>query len=110
MQLFGILASTTCGYEDYAYSGYLLGYIHLGNALYRADREAWKAVYASLPEDVRADLTDNNDYWAQFADSTVKKASNQVYDRFLKGYGETAGLQSYGTVVDMLVAYYKNIV
>lgn len=105
-----ILASTTCGYEDYAYSGYLLGYIHLGNALYRADREAWKAVYASLPEDVRADLTDNNDYWAQFADSTVKKASNQVYDRFLKGYGETAGLQSYGTVVDMLVAYYKNIV
>lgn len=103
-----ILASTTCKKADYTYSGWLLGYIYLGNALYRADRTEWKEVYSSLPETVRTDLNYNNAYWAQFQHSTVKKVSNNVYDRFLKGYGEKKGLQSYGTVVDMLVAYYKN--
>ena len=28
----------------------------------------------------------------------------------LKAYGQEQGIQSYGTVVDMLVAYYKDIV
>ena len=103
-----VLASTTCGAPEYAYSGWLLGYVYLGNALYSADRDRWQAVYDALPDTVRADLTDNNAYWAQFRDSAVKKASNTVYDRFLKGYGEEQGIRSYGTVVDLLVAYYKN--
>lgn len=102
-----ILASTTCGEAEYAYSGWLLGYIYLGNALYGADRARWEPVYGSLPEAVRQDLSDNNAYWAQFRDSTVKKASNTVYDSFLKSYGQEKGLQTYGTVVDMLVSYYK---
>lgn len=102
-----ILASTTCGRTDYAYSGWLLGYIYLGNALYRADHDAWEAVYTSLPESVRADLSDNNAYWAPYRTSTVKKVSNTVYESFLKSYGEERGLQSYGTVVDLLVVYYK---
>ncbi len=55
-----------------------------------------------------ADLTDNNAYWAQFQDTAVQKVSNEVYDRFLKGYGEEQGLQSYGTVVDLLVVYYRD--
>lgn len=105
-----ILAGTTSGSADYAYSGWLLGYIHLGNALYSADKTRWSEVYHSLPSTVLADLDENNAYWAQFRNSAVKKASNSVYDKFLKGYGETAGLQSYGTVVDLLVAYYKNLI
>ena len=103
-----ILSSTTCGDDAYAYSGWLLGYIYLGNALYGEDQALWQPVYQSLPETVRADLADNNAYWRQFQDSTVKKASNQVYDSFLKGYGAEQGLKSYGMVVDLLVAYYKD--
>ena len=103
-----ILASTTCGDDAYAYSGWLLGYIHLGNALYRVDPEAYQTIRDSLPPEVRADLADNNAYWAQFQDTAVQKVSNEVYDRFLKGYGEEQGLQSYGTVVDLLVVYYKD--
>jgi hypothetical protein len=103
-----ILSSTTCGRADYAYSGWLLGYIHLGNALYAADQTAWQEVYDSLPAGARADLDDNNAYWAQFRNSPAKKVSNRVYDSFLKGYGEEQGLKSYGTVVDLLVAYYKD--
>ena len=101
-----ILAATTCGEEGYAYSGWLLGYIYLGNALARADRDAWARVWAELPEGVKADLRNNNAYWKQFQDSTVQKASNTVYDNFLKSYGEELGLQTYGTVTDLLVVWY----
>lgn len=102
-----VLASTTSALPEYAYSGWLLGYVHLGNALYQADRERWQAVYEGLPAAVRADLQSNNAYWAQFRDSAVKKVSNRVYDGLLKGYGDKHGMKSYGMVVDLLVAYYK---
>ena len=101
-----ILASTTCDDPAYTYSGWLKGYIHLGNALYQADPEAYRAIRDSLPDTVLTDIAHNNAYWAQFQDQTVKKVSNKVYDSFLKGYGQEQGLQSYGTVVDLLVAYY----
>lgn len=100
-----ILAATTCDNAAYRYSGYLMGYIHLGNALYRADRERWQAVYALLPEEVIADLRYHSAYWAQFEGKTAQ-VSKKIYDTTLKGYGQTDGIQSYGTVVDLLVAYY----
>lgn len=100
-----ILAATTCGNAAYRYSGYLMGYIHLGNALYRADRERWQAVYALLPEEVIADLRYHSAYWAQFEGKTAE-VSKKIYDTTLKGYGQTEGIRSYGTVVDLLVAYF----
>ncbi len=102
-----VLASTLSGDPAYVYSGWLMGYIYLGNALYGADPERYWAIRETLPETVLADLRDNNAYWAQFRDTPIQKLSNKVYDGLLKGYGETRGIQSYGTVVDLLVAYYK---
>ena len=102
-----ILASTTAENPITNYSGWLLGYVYLGNALHRADREAWEQVYDSLPVGVKLDLIDNNEYWDQFEDTVVQQVSNTMYDGLLKSYGEEKGIQSYGTVVDMLVAYYK---
>lgn len=104
-----ILAATTCGESTYAYSGWLLGYLYLGNALYRADETAWRGIYESLPQSVRTDLRAQTDYWAQFSNGAARKISNRVYDGFLKSYGQQQGLQSYGTVVDLLVVYYREI-
>jgi len=100
-----IVTSTTCGIPSYVYSGWLLGYIHLGNALITVDQDAWQQIRDSLPEDVIKDMEENNAYWAAW-EGPVSAATSKAYDSLLKGYGETAGIQSYGTVVDMLVAYY----
>lgn len=100
-----IAASTASDSVVYQYSGYLMGYIHLGNALYRADRERWAAVYGTLPETVLADLRYHSAYWDQF-EGPVATVSEKIYDTTLKTYGEERGIQSYGTVVDLLVAYY----
>jgi len=102
-----VLASTTCADPAYVYSGWLIGYVYLGNALYSQDPETYWAIREGLPEEVKLDLAYNNAYWAQFQDTAVQKASNKVYDGILKSYGDERGIQSYGTVVDLLVAYYS---
>lgn len=104
-----ILSATTCEDAAYVYSGWLKGYIYLGNALYKADKEAYWEIRDRLPESVKADLAYNNAYWAQFEDTVIQTVSTTVYDGVLKAYGDERGIQSYGTVVDMLVAYYKEI-
>ena len=103
----GVLASVTSGLPAYEYAGWLSGYIYLGNALYRVDPEAYWAVRGRLPETVRADLNANNAYWEQFENSPVQTVSTRVYDSLLKAYGDERGIQSYGTVVDLLVVYYR---
>ncbi len=104
----GVLASVTSGKADYAYSGWLLGFIHLGNALYETDPEAYWAIRETLPETVEADLRDNNAYWDQFRDNVVEKVSDTVYEAALKSYGDANGMRSYSMVVELLVAYYKD--
>ena len=104
----GVLASVTSGMPDYVYSGWLLGFIHLGNALYETDPEAYWAIRNALPETVSADLRDNNAYWDQFRDNVVEKVSDTVYDAALKSYGDANGMKSYSMGVELLVAYYKD--
>ena len=101
----GILAAITAESPAYQYSGYLMGYVHLSNALYRAAPETWQTLRDSLPDTVRADLRQNSAYWAQF-DGLVNTAATKVYDGFLKSNGLTDGVQNYGTVVDLLLAYF----
>lgn len=100
----GILAAIRSDSVAYRYSGYLMGYIYLGNALYGVDREAYLAIRETLPEGVLLDLAWNNAYWARF-EGPVSDAAQNVYDGFLKVNGEELGVRSYGTVVDMLLAY-----
>lgn len=102
-----ILAATTSGDPAYEYSGWLMGYLYLSNALYRADRDRWRTIRDTLADPVRADLGYNSAYWGQFSETVTQKVSNTVYDGFLKSYGDENGIQSYGTVVDLLIAYYQ---
>lgn len=100
-----ILACDTSGDVLYAYSGYLLGYIHLSNALYSASYELWLEVAQGLCETANEDLRANNAYWRQF-DSPVSEAADSAYSGFLQSYDQELGSKSYGAVVDLLVAYY----
>lgn len=101
-----VLACMESGDADFRYSGALMAYIYLGNALYSADNDAWQEVSATLSDAVRADLDSINAYWAKYSDTTVKKASDKVYEAFLQSNGQTLGLRSYGACVDLLVNYY----
>jgi len=100
----GIAACITCEDTVFQYSGYLLGLIHLSNALYSVDRESWYEIRAAFPQELVTDWNDNSDYWTALA-SPVEDLAEQAYDSFLKGNGQTMGIRSYGACVDLLVAW-----
>ena len=76
-----VVASTASDEPAYRYAGWLLGFVYTANALYRVDREAWKAIRATLPEEVNADLRYHSDYWAAYEGPIYEAASN-AYDSF----------------------------
>ena len=89
----------------FRYSGALMAYVYLGNALHDTDYEAWLSVYESLNEDVHRDLSDHNAYWDRY-DTPVADASDKVYEGFLKTYGDDRGMKSYDACVDLLTIWY----
>lgn len=103
----GILASTTSGISSYEYSGWMSAFIYAGNALCSVEPQLYWAIRDLLPPEVERDFADSAAYWDQFRDKVPQQISNTVYDGVLKAWGDERGIQSYGTVVDLLVTYYK---
>ena len=101
----GIMAAITCDDPTYRYSGYLMGYVYLANALYRVDRDAWQVIRNAIPQEALIDLQYHRAYWAQF-EGPVKTVSTTVYDGYLKANGLEGGIANYGTVVDLLLGFF----
>ncbi len=100
-----ILAGAQSDNVDFAYSACMAAYIHLSNALYKADATLWADAAAHLSAAARADNTANSRYWAAL-ESPAKTASQSVYSGVAKSYGEEDVMASYGACVDLLAAYY----
>lgn len=100
----GIAACITCEDVAFQYSGWLMGLIHLSNALYQADPDVWYDIRAEFSDELIMDWNDNNDYWAKM-DSGMEEAARQAYDSFLRGNDQAMGIRSYGACVDLLVAW-----
>ena len=100
-----IAAATASDDPVYQYAGWLMAYVHTGNALYRVAPEKWKEIREGLPYEVQLDLYENSLYW-QSMEGPLANISSTAYDAMLKNYGDEDGVQSYGTVVDMLITYY----
>ncbi|MBR5489672.1 MAG: DUF3810 domain-containing protein [Oscillospiraceae bacterium] len=101
-----VLASMEDGNPIYCYSACLMAYTYLGNALYGADYDAWADNYRSIVPEVIVDMRNSSSYWDTYRDTKVNTASDAVYTGFLKSYGQTEGLKTYGKCIDLLVAYY----
>ena len=100
-----IVSALTSGDPVYEYSGALSAWSALGNELYKYDSEAYFELFRALDPGVQEDIRAANEYWDAFA-SPVSEVSEAVYDSFLKGYGESNGIKTYGMVVGLLLAYY----
>ncbi len=103
----GFIAYLACrGSDDPAlrYSGTLNALSYAMNALYGAGRQdSYWRIYESLPEETKADYRFSNAYWKQF-ETKVAEVSNALNDGYLKANAQTDGVQSYGRMVDLLLA------
>lgn len=103
-----ILACRAADSIDLQYSGNMLALIYVGNALYGKDAELYFEIYRKYySEGVSRDLRANNEYWDQFEDTKVAEVANKVNDTYLKVNEQEDGVQSYGRVVDLLLAEYR---
>lgn len=87
------------------YSGVMMAFIYATNALYRIDKEAYSKEYQSLSDNVKNDLQTSSDYWSGF-DGPIAKVSDKINDTYLKANNQKDGVESYGRMVDLLLADY----
>lgn len=104
----GYLACVGSESADFRYSGYLTGWVYAGNALAKVDLEAYYELYNRLSPEAVKDLQFNNRFWDRF-DGKVAEASTQLNDRYLKANNQEDGVRSYGRMVDLMLAYYKEL-
>jgi len=93
--------------KDFKYSSYLNAFIHASNSLYSVDKEAYTELSKQISEPVIKDLRAGNAYWKQF-EGPVREVSTSVNNAYLQSNLQKDGVQSYGKVVDLLLAYYMN--
>lgn len=91
---------------DFRYSGAMLAFVHANNALFAADSQLGSETYQLLCEGAQADFAANTAYWKQF-EGPVAETASKVNDAYLKANRQEDGVKSYGRMVDLLLADYR---
>lgn len=92
--------------EYIRYSAYLNVYEYVANALYKADKELYRAAREKIDTAIYNEQVAYNAFFKKYSGSVASKVSGVVNDTYLKTQG-TEGQVSYGMVVDLTVAYLK---
>ncbi|MEI6102152.1 MAG: DUF3810 domain-containing protein, partial [Eubacteriales bacterium] len=87
---------------DFSYSATMLALVNSFNQLATFSPHLYNNAYLSLSNGVIRDLSFDSAYWVQFKDSqeTVETMNNN----YLKSNHQNDGIQSYGRMVDLLIA------
>ena len=89
-----------CGYTN------MLNYIN--SALAQADREKYAEFYYNhTPLEIKKEFYAYSVFFDKYRESVASDISGAVNDTFLQSQGQKEGTKSYGLVVDLAVAYYK---
>lgn len=91
--------------ESIRYSGTMLALISSMNALYRTDKEAYRALYTTYSEEVQRDLMGYNVFYKPY-EGKVQEQATKVNDNYLKSNGQVSGVRSYGEMVNLLLEHF----
>ncbi|MBE6592983.1 MAG: DUF3810 domain-containing protein [Ruminococcaceae bacterium] len=104
------VAFLVCSEADDAYirySAYLNLFEYLAGPLNSANPQYYSLIYAQLPENSKLEMSAYSKFFDKYRENIAEKVSDKVNDTFLTING-TEGVKSYGMVVDLAVAYYKD--
>ena len=90
------------------YCAYVNMYEYMANALYKADKDLFSHTYRMLNSSVRCEQAAYSAFFEKYSESVTSQVSGTVNDIYLQSQG-TEGAKSYGMVVDLTVAYLKNL-
>ena len=98
------LACSSCDDAALQYSAYFMGLLYTCSAYYQADFEGYRTFYFSLDEGVRDDLIAYSEHVSGY-DGWVNDLQSHINDILLKSNGQQHGVESYGLMVNLLVAW-----
>lgn len=104
----GYLACMKSEQADFRYSGSLLAFGYAFNALYDEDIELARKIAQLCDEGMLRDIEWEDAYWEPYRDTVVSNASSEIYDQYLQSNNQESGIKSYGEMVDLLLAYYRD--
>lgn len=90
------------------YSGLFNMLEYLLSALYKADKELYSELYKSaVTAEIRSELKAYSEFFEKYKKSAASQVAGTINNSYLTSQGQSAGSASYGLVVDLAVAYYK---
>lgn len=103
------IAYLTCSMHtdiDFQYSGNVLALIQSMNILYEYDTEGYLELSNMYSEGLKRDLIYISIFWQQYS-GPIEKASSKLNDTYLKSNQQKDGVNSYGRMVNLLLANFK---
>lgn len=97
------LACTAHPDVNFNYSGILLALTNSMNALYKSDPSAYADLHLNYSKGVLYDLKELNEFWKKYQ-GPIERTTERINDRYLKANKQEDGVQSYGRMVDLLIA------
>lgn len=88
------------------YCAYVNMFEYLISALSKADKKLARERWKELPKAVYSEQVAYSNFFKKYEKSVTSQVSGAVNDAYLKGQG-TEGERSYGMVVDLTVAFFK---
>ena len=103
------LAGRNSAHIDFNYSAVYDGIVYVLNALHRVvDHNTYAELFSLLPDQLRRDMAANRAFWQQF-EGPVSEMANRANDAYLRANRQADGVQSYGRMVDLMLAYYRDL-
>ena len=103
------LAASNSQNVDFNYSAVYVALGYILNALQTLDREQFESLRLLLPLQLKRDFDAAGRYWALFKGRAGEIAS-RANDAYLRLNQQSDGVQSYGRMVDLLLAYYRRLI
>jgi len=82
-------------------------YEYVGSALYRANADLYWKSYRALPQNVINEEVAYSKFFDQYRDNVAADISQATNNFYLQSQGAPDGTRSYGLVVDLAVAYFR---
>jgi len=92
---------------DFQYSGTLFALMYSMDALSGQNPQEYKKIKLKFSPGVTRDLQQIDEY-SKKHQGLVERLSSRINDTYLKANNQKNGVQSYGRMIDLLIAYYKD--
>lgn len=90
------------------YSGYVNLLEYVMNSLYAASPEYYTSFYGTLDRKIVYEFYAASEFFDKYRENVAADVSSAVNNNYLQSQGQMEGTRSYGLVVDLAVAYYKD--